>query len=218
MNERGTLKGSIVRRWPVILALALAAAALIAATVPIVRDLATPRPRVVHFGTPEVGGRFTLVDQNGFTVTERDFFGKPLIVTFGHRADTDQTRLLLRVLFQTLETLGRSADEIVPVFITIDPQRDTPDALKPFADAVSSRLVALSGPPDAVSATIKTYRVWVARFPDKDAPEGERIEYQPLYFVMDRAGRYVGHVDFTPSPRQLAEELRPLLAIARSKH
>lgn len=204
-----------MRRWPVIVAIAAASIALGAAIVPIVQDVLTPKARVVHTGTPDVGGPFALVDQNGVTVTEKDFAGKPFIVTFGHRADTDQTRLLLRVLFQTLERMGQAATDMTPVFITIDPTVDTPEALKPFAASHSARLVALSGQPDAVAKAIKAYRVYVARVADADAPDGTRLEYQPLYFVMDRRGRYVGHADFTPSPKQLEEELAPLIQKAR---
>jgi protein SCO1 len=206
-----------MRRWPVITAIAAAALMLGLSIGPIIADLLGigARPKIVHVGTPDVGGPFALVDQNGITITNKDLEGKPVIVTFGHRADTDQTRLLLRVLFQTFERMGGSAADIAPVFITVDPETDTPAALKSYAADVSPRLIALSGSPATVGETIKKFRVFVARVPDAEAPGGSRLDYQPLYIVLDARGRYVGHVDFTPSPRQLADELAPLIQIAR---
>jgi protein SCO1/2 len=86
-------------------------------------------PKVQTTGTPYIGGPFTLVDQNGNTVTDRDFRGRYMLIFFGFTHCPDICPAELQVMSAALDALGPKADEVVPIFVTLDPGRDTPEAV-----------------------------------------------------------------------------------------
>jgi len=98
-------------------------------------------------GGPVVGGPFTLVSGDGHTVTDRDFRGKYLLVYFGYTYCPDVCPTTLNAVAGALDKLGSTADRLQPLFITVDPRRDTPEVIKQYTAAFSPRLLGLTGTP-----------------------------------------------------------------------
>jgi len=114
-------------------------------------------------GGVSVGGPFTLVDTTGATVTDATFRGRWMLVYFGYTYCPDVCPTELQTVVAALDTIGPLAERIVPVFITIDPERDTPAALAEYVKLFDDRLVGLTGTKDQVAAAARAYRVYYAR-------------------------------------------------------
>src|SRR4029077_7237917 len=98
-----------------------------------------------------VGGPFTLRDGNGRTVTERDFRGKYMLVYFGYTFCPDVCPTTLNEMSEALDRLGPKADRVQPIFITVDPKRDTPAVVKQYVTAFTPRLIGLTGTPEQIA-------------------------------------------------------------------
>ena len=118
-------------------------------------------------GIALVGGPFSLTDQNGRKVTEKDFRGKYMLVFFGYTYCPDVCPTELQVMSAALEDMGTKADAIQPVFISIDPARDTPDVLKQYVANFHPRLMGLTGTAEEVAAVAKAYRVFYGKVDGK---------------------------------------------------
>lgn len=120
-----------------------------------------------------MGGAFSLVDQNGRRTTDRDFAGRYRLVYFGFSYCPDVCPVDLAVIGQGVRALEKSdaalAARLVPIFITVDPARDTPAELKRFANAFHPRLVALTGSDAEIAAAAKKYAIAYARQPGATA-------------------------------------------------
>lgn len=159
----------------------------------------------------DVGGPFELVDQNGKTVTQADFAGKLMLVYFGFTFCPDICPTELLIMGQAVDLLGDKAGEVVPVFITVDPKRDTPDKMKDYVDAFHARFVGLSGSEAQVTAAAKAYRVFYRYAPAKDGAElGDdyRVDHTSYIYLMDREGNYVAHFVHGQSPETIAEGIK----------
>jgi cytochrome oxidase Cu insertion factor (SCO1/SenC/PrrC family) len=114
-------------------------------------------------GTALIGGPFTLVNQDGKTVTEKDFLGRYMLVFFGYTYCPDICPTELQVMTAALEQMGEDAKKIQPVFVSIDPERDTPEVVKSYVENFGSGLVGLTGAPEQVAQAAKAYRVYYAK-------------------------------------------------------
>jgi protein SCO1/2 len=112
---------------------------------------------------PAVGGPFALVDSEGRAVTDADFRGRFMLVYFGFTYCPDVCPTSLTYIAQALDRLGPDADKVVPVFITVDPERDTPEQLKEYVRHFHPKLVGLTGTPEQIAAAAKAYRVYFAK-------------------------------------------------------
>jgi protein SCO1/2 len=112
-----------------------------------------------------------------------------------------------------METLGPLAQKVQPIFITIDPQRDTRDVMASYVKAFDNRLVGLTGTPEQIAAAARAFRVYYAKAPDKDAPDGYLMDHSSVIYVM-RPGDFHFVATFTheTSPDQMAERLRKLIS------
>jgi protein SCO1 len=152
-----------------------------------------------------VGGPFTLVDQNGRTVTERDFAGTPHLVFFGftHCPDVCPT-----TLFQISEILGQTGERGRPLralFVTVDPERDTPAVLKSYLASFDERIVGLTGAPESVQAVEKAYKAYARKVPLK---EGDyTMEHTAVVYLMDARGRFVRPFKLDRPPADAAKDL-----------
>ncbi len=113
-----------------------------------------------------VGGSFTLVNHDGKTVTEKDFAGKYLLVTFGFTYCPDVCPTKLQDMSLTLDELGSDAQWVQPVFISVDPQRDTPEQMKGYVSLYHNSIIGLTGTPEQIAATAKTFKVYYKRGED----------------------------------------------------
>lgn len=125
-------------------------------------------------GGAQIGGAFTLVDENGATVTDRDVIDQPSLVYFGYTFCPDVCPLDNARNAEAIEILESRGDIVKPVFISIDPQRDTPEILRDFTDNLHPRMVGLTGTPEQVKAASQAYRTY---FKKQEPEEGDEQFY-----------------------------------------
>ncbi len=148
-------------------------------------------------GTVSIGGPFTLVDGKGNAFTDADLKGRYSLVFFGFTHCPDICPLTLQVMTDALDQAGPAGERVTPVFITVDPERDTVEAVGAYVSSFHPRFVGLTGTPEQVTAATKAYRVFARKAPLKDAEGNDTgdytMEHSGLTFLMDPEGRYVTH-------------------------
>jgi len=157
-----------------------------------------------------IGGPFELVDQNGVTRTDADYRGSFMLIYFGFTSCPDTCPTTLLKMSQALETLGgldaAKAERVVPVFISVDPQRDTPEVLRGYAEQFHSRLVALTGEPSKLAEMGRAYGVFTAIVPTGE-PGGYTVDHTSFIYLMGPDGRYVEHFESDVSVDELGAAL-----------
>ena len=140
-------------------------------------------------GRHPVGGPFTLADPAGLRVALADFRGKLVLVYFGFATCPDVCPTDLALIGQALRELGGAADEVQPLFITLDPERDTRQVLREYAAAFHPRLIALTGTPEEIRRIATAYKVF---FEKVALPQGGyTIDHTAYTFLLDRKGEFV---------------------------
>ncbi len=157
-----------------------------------------------------IGGPFDLVDQNGKPVASADLKGKWLLVYFGYTHCPDACPTALNDMALALDALGPKRGEVRPVFITVDPERDTPAVLKDYVAAFDAPILALTGTPEQVARAAKGYRVYYAKHPEPDG--GYSMDHSSVIYVMDPKGRFTASFTHQSTPEDIAERLKKLLA------
>ena len=170
-------------------------------------------PRVETTGMALIGGPFTLVDQNGKTVTDRDFRGKYMLIFFGFTHCPDICPAELQVMSAALDALGPKADDVVPIFVTLDPGRDTPEAVGAYVKNFGKTFVGLTGSPTAIANAAKAYRVTYQKFEykDKDGNYGYSIDHYSLVYLMDKDGKYLAHFTYGTPATKMTKTMRRYL-------
>jgi len=167
--------------------------------------------KTVITGRADVGGPFRLIDHNGKTVTEADFRGRYMLIYFGYSFCPDVCPTTLAVMAQALEKLGGKAQRIVPILITIDPERDTPQVLNDYVKAFGPGFVGLTGSEAAIKDVEKKYRVYAVKKPLDSSKGGEGnygVDHSSVLYLMGPDGRLVNFYDEAVSPDDLAKDLR----------
>jgi protein SCO1/2 len=163
-------------------------------------------------GEATVGGPFRLTDQHGATVTEQDFAGRYMLVYFGYTFCPDVCPLSLANMTQALDLLPPDqAEQVVPIFITVDPERDTVAQLAEYAPLFHPRLVALTGSPEAIKAAARAYRVYFAKA-GKDGSDDYLMDHSTFILLMGPDGRYVRHFAHNAAPEEIAAAIGAALA------
>ncbi len=192
----------------------LAAIALAAALVGGLVAFAVVQPQVSNVlpstGKALVGGPFTLVDHTGKTVTEKDFRGLYMLVYFGFTHCPDVCPTGLQVMSAALEKVGAKAEQVTPILITVDPERDTPEQLASYVPSFHPRLVGLTGSPEQVGAALKSYRVYAKKVDDPKSAAGFTFDHTSLLYLMDRNGDYIAHFTHATPVDRIAERLAKL--------
>jgi protein SCO1/2 len=163
--------------------------------------------RVQTSGKALVGGPFKLIDQSGKDVTDRDFRGRHMLVFFGFTHCPDICPAELQVMSAALDQLGDEAHKVVPIFITLDPERDTQAAIADYVKHFGSNFVGLTGSPEAVAAAAKAYRVAYAKVEIQGAADGYTVDHSALVYLMGTDGEYVTHFVYGTSADKMAETL-----------
>jgi protein SCO1/2 len=158
-------------------------------------------------GEALIGGPFELTDQNGNTVTDQTFKGKLMLIYFGYTFCPDACPTALGVMSASLDKLDMAADRVAPIFITVDPERDTQQVMKDYVSSFGPRMVGLTGTPEQVAKAAKAYRVFYQKQPGKE-PGDYLMDHTVLIYLMDGEGKYVTHFGPDATPDQVAEELR----------
>ncbi|MBV8869260.1 MAG: SCO family protein [Acetobacteraceae bacterium] len=161
--------------------------------------------------TAAIGGPFTLENGNGQAVTNRDFRGKYMLVYFGYTYCPDVCPTTLTELAGALDKLGPKAARVQPIFITVDPQRDTPAVIKQYTGAFSPRIVGLTGTPDQIAAVERAYHVYAAKHVTGPGPNDYGMDHSSVLYLMGPDGRFVAPIDADQTAPQLAKRLAGLI-------
>ena len=164
------------------------------------------RERAV-LGIAEVGGPFRLIDQDGQARTDREFRGRYMLVYFGYTLCPDVCPATLAVMADALAKLGPRRDKIVPIFITVDPDRDAPKALKTYLAAFGPGFVGLTGDGNAVRKVAASYHVFYAKHPLSNGSYA--LDHTSIVYLMGPDGKFVTYYqDTSMGPDALAEDLK----------
>jgi protein SCO1/2 len=161
------------------------------------------------FQPANIGGPFRLVDQNGKTVTDGDLKGKPFLVFFGFTHCPDVCPTTLFDVSEVMRSLGPDADRTAALFITVDPERDTPASLKDYLGSFDPHLRGITGAPDAVAAVAKEYRVYYKKVPTDNGDYS--MDHTAIVYLMDKNGRFVAPFSLRRTPEASADDLRRYL-------
>lgn len=158
---------------------------------------------------PMIGGAYTLTNHRGETVTDQTFRGKTQLVFFGFTHCPDICPTALTLISDLLEQIGPAADRIQPIFITVDPERDTPQALARYVEAFHPSLVGLTGTPDQVATAAAAFKVFYRKMP---RPDGDYfMEHSGSIYVLAPDGSFRGTLDIHESPEVARERLQKIL-------
>jgi len=159
-------------------------------------------------GQALIGGPFHLIDQNGKPRTDADFRGQYMLVYFGYTSCPDVCPTTLQAITNAMGKLGADAAKVTPIFITVDPQRDTPDVLKAYASNFDPRLVALTGSAAEIAAAAKAYRVYYAKV---GSGADYSMDHSSIVYLMGPDGKYLGHFGMDATAADIAAGIRALL-------
>ncbi len=155
-----------------------------------------------------IGGPFTLTGSHGETVTDRDLRGRFALIYFGYTFCPDVCPTTLNTLATALGAMGPEANRITPVFITVDPQRDTPAVLRSYVAAFSPRLRGFTGTPAQIAAVEREYRVYAARHVTGPGPGDYTMDHTSLIYLMDPQGRFVTVIRADQTPAEMAADIQ----------
>jgi protein SCO1/2 len=162
-------------------------------------------------GLPSVGGPFTLTDGAGQQVTDRSYRGKYMLVYFGYTYCPDVCPTTLQGVAAALDKIGKRADEVQPLFITVDPRRDTPAAIAQYTRLFTPRLIGLTGTDAEIAQVAKEYRVYYAVHRTGPGPDDYSMDHSSLIYLMAPNGHFLAllHGD---DPDTLAADLNRLIS------
>ena len=162
-------------------------------------------------GRALIGGPFALTDHTGQPRTEKDLLGKYALISFGYSHCPDVCPTTLQTMSEALEALGPLAERIRPVFVTVDPERDTVARLKTYHDAFDKRFMMLTGSVTAIAKAAKAYKVGYNKM-KPNADGSYLVNHSALIYLMGPKGDYITHYPYKIDPKKLAEALRKRLA------
>jgi len=170
-----------------------------------------PAGTVVVAGGVFIGGPFNLIDHNGRSVTDAAYRGRWMLVFFGYTDCPDECPLTLQKMATALNALGPLADRIAPLFITVDPARDTPDRLAGYLANFGSRIIGLTGNSEQIAAVVKAYRVYYS--PAEHEQSGaDLVGHSTFLYLMDPSGKLDALLRPDISADRLAATLRARLS------
>jgi cytochrome oxidase Cu insertion factor (SCO1/SenC/PrrC family) len=164
-------------------------------------------PQATVTGEALVGGPFELTDQDGNKVTDQTYKGKLMLIYFGFTYCPDACPTALGVMSAALDKLDVSADRVVPMMITVDPERDTPQVLKDYVSNFHPHMVGLTGTPEQIAQVAKAYRVYYQKAAGATA-EDYQMDHTLLIYLMSGEGKFVKHFPPDATPDQIADEIR----------
>jgi protein SCO1/2 len=182
----------------------------LAALLIVIAIAVVPRFLEMAPGGPTIGGPFSLIDQRGKTVTENNFRGKLMLIYFGYTYCPDVCPTTLSNMAQAYDLLTPAEQaQVVPIFITVDPERDTVDQMAQYVEAFSPAFVGLTGSPDQIAPVLKEYRVYARKVENKDA--NYTVDHSSILYLMGKNGKYATHFTGELPPKDLAEGIEKQL-------
>lgn len=166
------------------------------------------------FAQVTVGGPFTLTAADSSSVNDRIFRGKWMLVFFGYTSCPTVCPTTLSEIALALEALGNEAGKVQPIFITVDPERDTPEIVGAYAAAIDPRILGLSGTPDAIRAVSQAYGAYSERHRNGPGPDDYVIDHSVYIYVMDPNGAFVRGMDWDTPGAEIARTMQQFMAKA----
>lgn len=173
------------------------------------RPFGWPTATQVSHDTLQIGGPFTLTDQNGRRVSNADFAGKPLAVFFGFTYCPDVCPTTLTDLTAIMEKVGRAADKVQVLFISVDHERDRPQALKSYMESFDPRFLALTGTAEEIQSVAKAFRVHYRKV-TQDGEDAYTMDHTATVFLLDNNHKFVGTIDFHEDRKVAIQKLERL--------
>ncbi len=156
------------------------------------------------------GGPWSLTDVKGQAVTERTWAGQVVILYFGYLSCPDICPTSLQIIAEALDKLGPDAEKVQPLFVTVDPERDTPAKLAEFTTQFHARIIGLTGTPEQIALIAKIFRVSYRKVPEKNGP-GYFIDHSGALYLIDPAGRTAAVLGHETTADAMAAAIAKLL-------
>nr|WP_323748348.1 MULTISPECIES: SCO family protein [unclassified Phyllobacterium] len=163
------------------------------------------RPDPVQLGSP-----FTLTDQNGAPITEAALTGHPSALFFGFTHCPEVCPTTLFEMAGWLDQLGDEGKDLRVFFITVDPERDTPEVMKNYTSGFTSRITGITGKPEDVTKLVKSWRIYAKKVPTDDG--SYTMDHTASVMLIDRDGKLKSTIDYKESPDVALKKLRLLIA------
>ena len=165
--------------------------------------------RVVTVGIAEIGGPYALIDQNGLPRSSKDFAGRWQLIYFGYTHCPDVCPLTLEMMADVMAKLGPAAHRVAPIFITVDPKRDTPQVMKAYVASFGKNFFGLTGSQSQIAAVEKEYRVYARRH---DLPHGDyAMDHSSVIYLMGPDGKFVTEYNEVADPQKIADDINSRL-------
>ncbi|MGN6285194.1 MAG: SCO family protein [Afipia sp.] len=156
-----------------------------------------------------IGGPFQLTDQTGQTVTEKNLQGRPTLIFFGFTHCPDVCPTSLFEMSEVLRAMGKDADRVNAYFVSVDPERDTPEIIKTYLQSFDPHLKGLTGSEAQVAKVMSAYRVYAKKIPLKDGDY--TMDHTALIYLMDKNGQFVAPFNLKRTPEDAAADLKRFL-------
>jgi cytochrome oxidase Cu insertion factor (SCO1/SenC/PrrC family) len=167
---------------------------------------------ILMWNREPVGGPFELTDHTGRIRTDRDFRGQLMLVYFGFSWCPDICPADLQAIGLALDKLGSDAARVQPLFVTVDPERDTSEHLAEYVKLFHPRLIGLTGNLDAIRKAAEAYKVYFAKVPVGKEAGDYTVDHTAFIYLMDRDGNYLGFFPPGTTADRMVEIIRPRLA------
>jgi cytochrome oxidase Cu insertion factor (SCO1/SenC/PrrC family) len=164
-----------------------------------------------HVAMTAIGGPFTLTQSNGRVVTQQNFHGKYMLIYFGYTSCPDVCPTTLSAIADAMDLLGDRADRLQPLFITVDPKRDSPTIMRNYVMKFSPDIVGLSGTPTQIHGIEREYHITSIVRPDPQHRDDYAVDHTAVLFLMGPDGHYLQVLSALASGHELANKLAPYL-------
>lgn len=185
--------------------------AIVAVAVVVMWHIVASGPRDPGYSSalPSIGGPFSLTDQTGAPVTDRTYDGSYRLIYFGYTFCPDACPTELQVMAQAIDAMGPNGAKVQPIFITVDPERDTAKQLAAYVPLFDKRLVGLTGSPEQIAAVAKAYKVYYAKAdqPGVDA-KSYGMNHSSFVYLMDPKGKFLTVFSSDTDSEKMAAEMR----------
>ena len=176
------------------------------------------KPAITSSGTAAIGGPFHLTDNTGQQVTDKTYAGKYMLVYFGYTYCPDTCPTDLTLMSRAMDRLGKNAGQVQPIFITIDPERDTVQEMADYVSHFSDSLVGLTGTPEEIASVAKAYRVFYQKVGGHDESGGKAdpndylINHSSFIYLMGPDGAYIDNFAVGTTAQEMADRIRDVIA------
>lgn len=169
------------------------------------------KDNIVNKTTADIGGAFSLIDTKGEIVKNTDFRGKFMLVYFGFTYCPDICPTTLFTISQSLNELGDKAKNVVPIFITIDPDRDDRSQLESYMTHFNKNIIALTGSKKQIADVANKYKVYFAKANHNKNEDEYLINHSGFVYLMDKNGKYITHFNQSTKPEEITRSILKVL-------